>query len=568
MKYTSPQNTVGSSLTKLFEEILKAESSQDVDFLHKTFQAFHSDSDTEPSFKDYNDLERACLFRYYGYYLSSYGKAKNISSLQERGKNLLTKAINLFSELNETEKSLEAQVILGICYFYEGSISEGEAVFSSISECFEGNHLHPIYLRTQLNTILLLHWKGEFQKALEILEEIEVPMEFCSDARVLIMYHNQAGLIYRGINQLDLAIYHYNKCIEIAQQENNQIVIGKIYNNLAFLCKNSGKYDSAHYHIEKAVTIFRELNHFGWLPHVLDTKAIIYLEERNFSSALETINEVIPIFRKGDDFAGLCDALWNKTRSYLGLNKKLEAVTEFAELYKIAQTHIGEYAAQKYSKLFADSFYAKQHGSLEAEVKRFKEAEISSALRQYKYNFDEAAKLLGIADGNVLKQMILKEFSHFAEELGINRSLKQPEIRQIQSSKESGIPKKINRIELQNVKFVVPNQTGFSSNETQLFYLSAEIVPEAFGLNEDIIVLASEKEKPKIKDFVAAIGKDAGEYIFGQFLHDENLHISYILFEDEPFPTDEIEVIGKCLGYAAFSETDKDTITFNAFPSL
>lgn len=567
MKYTTSRKIESTVLHTLFEQILRAEVSQDVDFLHRIFQNIWENPDEDPSFEEYEGLERALLFRYYGYYLSSYGKAKNLSSYQERGKNLLTKSIELFSVLNETEQALEAQIILGLCYFYESSFSESEAIFDNISNHFEGNHLHPVYLRTQLNMVLVLHWKGEFQKALEILEEIEVPMEFCEDARVLTMYHNQAGLIYRGINQFDRAIYHYNKCIEIAQQENNTMLVGKIYNNMAFLYKNLENFDIAHLYIDKAVQSFRNLNHLGWLPHTLDTKAVICLEERKFDSALLIIDEAISMFRKGEDFAGLCDALWNKIRSLLGLNRKIDAIAEFAMLYQLAQMRIGEYAAIKYSKLFSEAIYTKQNLPLNAELQKFKEAEISDALRRNKYKFEDTAKSLGLSSSEQLNRIVSEEFPHLLEDFAIKQSFKQLELRHSESEKDTSAPKKVNKIELTSVSILPPSgDSALSLEQTKTFYLSFEIM-EIFGIKEDAIVLTNKNSQPAAGKFVISRKQDSKDYIFGQFLHDTNFDISYVLSDDEPFPTDEIEIVGELIGYAPFTETDKPQIKFSVFPT-
>lgn len=573
MKYTLSQKLDETTLTRFFEKVWNAEVSSDVEALYSLFQEIWENIDEDPNFEEYNTVEKAQLLRYYGYFLSHFGQAKNIPFYQERGKNLLTKSIDLFSSLNLFEKATEAEIVLGLCYFYEGAIEESETVYRHVSSLFEGNHLHPLYLRTRLNSILVLQWKGEYQKALEIIEEIEVPMEFCNDVRLLISYHTQAGVIYRGINQYDRAVYHYNKCIEISQQENNWLVVGKVHNNLAFLYKNIRNFDLANFHVEQAISIFRGLNHIGLLPHTLDTKAIIHLEEGKLAAALEIINEAVSAFQKGEDYAGLVDSLWNKSKVLLNLSRKEEAIETFTQLCQIAQMRIGEYAVKRYSKLFAEIIYIKQNGSLEKEVSRFKKSEIVNALRRSKYNFNQAAEILGISDSDHFVKMLNKEFPSIYEELGISHTLMKPELKKIQKEKsakrEEENPRQINKIELQDVNISFFEKNDYlSSSEIKTFYLSSEKMFGFFNIAEDVILAAVKPDESLIDKFVIAKRLDGDEYIFSRISHDKSLDIFYLLNGDEPFPLEEITIIGQVVGYCLFTDVDNENLVFKPLPVI
>lgn len=571
MKYTTPQKSDKTTLARIFENAWNAEISSDVETLYSIFQTVWENIDEDPNFEEYEDLERAQLFRYYGYFLSHYGKAKNISSYQERGKNLLTKAIDLFSHLNLAEKATEAEIILGLCYFYEGAIEESEAIFNHISDLFKTNQLHPLYLRTQLNSTLILQWKGEYQKALKIIEEIEIPMEFCKDARLLTIYYTQAGLIYRGIHQYDLAVDYYNKSIEVSQQENNWLVVGKNHNNLAFLYKILGKFDLAHFHVEQAISIAQEFKYAGWLPHFLDTKAIICLEERDFQNALETIEESVSLFQKGEDYAGLTDALWNKVKTLLYLNRKEQAIEYFAELCRIAQIRIGNFALKRYSRLFAEVIHVKQSNSLETEVNRFKKAEIVNALRLSNHNFNEAAKILGFANLTSFTKMLNKEFPLLHRELEIPHILTTPEIKKSSekaaTEKEQHNPKKINKLELLDINILfLEKNISFSLSKIETFYLSSEIMSALFAIPEDVILATSLSDQLVAGSFVIAKRPDDKQYIFNQVLHDKSLNIFYLLNNDEPFPLEEATIIGQAVGYCSFTEVDNETLLFRPLP--
>lgn len=572
MKYTLSQKLDKQTLARFFKDAWNAEVSSNVQANYELFQNIWKNIDEDPTFEEYDDLDRAQLFRFYGFFLSHYGQARSLPFYQERGKNLLTKAIDLFNSLNLPESAAEAEVGLGLCYFYEGAISESEAVYEHIISNFSENQLHPVCLRAKINSTLVLQWKVDYQKALQIFEEIEIPMEFCSDPRLLICYHNQAGLIYRGCNQFDRAIYHYNRCIEVSQQDNNWLVVSKNHNNLAFLNKILGNFDLAHYHVERAIEIAQKIQNLGFLPNFIDTKALILFEQGKFEAALETINQAISIFRQGDDYANLIDALWNKSKSLLSLNRKDEAVETFAELSQIAQVRIGEFAVKRYSKLFAEIIHVKQGGSLEKEVQRFKKFEVVSALRRSNYNFLETAKSLSLADSEQLISILDKEFPEVYEELGIRQPSTKPEINFSPKAKrtksESHNPKQINKIELHEVNFQLPAFTDKSSqSKITAFYVSGEIMEELFAVDEDAVLAVAPAQNLAAGDVVLAKTQDK-EYILNIVRHDKSLDIFYLLDNDEPFPLEEITLIGQTVGYCLFTEIDKADLFFEPLPAF
>jgi len=66
-----------------------------------------------------------------------------------------------------------------------------------------------------------MHWKAEFQEALNIIHEIEVPMEFCPDKRLGLYVHNPGRNDFQRHATICTAISHYNHAIKIAQEINN-----------------------------------------------------------------------------------------------------------------------------------------------------------------------------------------------------------------------------------------------------------------------------------------------------------------------------------------------------------
>jgi tetratricopeptide (TPR) repeat protein len=422
----------------------------------------------------------------------------------------------------------------------------------------------------------VLHWKGEFQKAVKIIKEIEIPVEFCNQARISYAFHSQAGMIFRGIKQYDTAIYHYNKAIEIGEQLDNWSSVASNHNNLAFLYNKIRNFELAHYHIEVSLQIFQKLNQNGWIAQVLDTKSLIYFAENKFELSLQTIDAAIDQLQVGDDFASLVDAMWTKVRCLLALNQKEDAILLFARLTQTAQINIGEVAVIKYTKLFTDIIYIKQDDLLENKVAHFKKTEIVNALRQTDYNFEESAIELGYSTTNKLIKVLNTEFPELYQELGIQPRAKQPKVKNIKKSvnefdekNNSPAPKLINQLMLRNVKFefdaTLNTQT---TGNIKTFYCSPEKMTEVFNISFDAVLAVKPLSQTKDNQFVLIKKFNNNDYQIVRLTHDKNFDVSILLDKDIPLSFDEVEIIGTVIGFCSFDDADNDTLYLTQLPKF
>lgn len=555
MKYTM---TVLDSvvISEIVNSVSNAEACRDIEGAIKSFKPIWADIDQEPDFSQYSPLQQAELYRLSGYFLSYCGKARNLPSYQERGKNLLTKAVFLFSDLNQIEKASETEVILALCYFYEGAILESELILEETSQRFEKDQLSEVYLKSRINQLLVMFARRKYQEAILIIDEIKPLIDFCRDKRLCSVFHEKAGLIYRGTNQISKAVSHYSEAIRFAEETNNLLFISSIKNNLSFLYTKIGELDLAHYYANEAIKIAKEDNQTGWLPHYFDTKAAIYFDEGNFNAALETINEAIGIFQKGDDAGGLTEALWNKCKFLLYLNRKEEAIKLFAELAPIANERMGEFAVDNISKEFADLIHVKKGGSLIEETQRFRRVEIISAIRKMKYELPSAAEMLKISLDDLTK-IIDQEFPELYEEINIERFTA---INSNLTNQEQIVRRKISQL------YISIPLTNLSEN-VSTFYLSEELMQEIFGISQDVVLAFEKIDEISANEFILVQNKLNGVHSFGKVQFDEIIDLYFLTDQEEPFAftLDEVELIGKAVAYLPFSEIDNEKIEFKKF---
>ena len=412
-----------SAVLKLIEDAKNAELCRDIPSCQRILSAVWENLENDPIIDGLEIAVQAEIFRLCGFFLSFYGRSRGLKDYQERGRNFLTKSIEIFDCENLPDSSAEAKVMLALCYWYEGAISESELILSETEVEYAHNQLHPVYFQVCVTRLLTHYWKGEYPQALEIIERLLIPIELCKDVRLKTLFHNQAGITYQLLKQSDKAIFHLHEAIKNAHRSRNLRYAAGSLNNLGNVCKDIGDFTKAHRYVDRAFRAYTELQETGWAANVLDTKAQIYLAENKISTALAKINEALTILHQGEDFAGLVESLFTKCRILLKLGKNTESLLLLAELVELAKARIGEFAARKYADEFAQQIYLLKNVSYPEEVNSFK----TNLLRKHLTNGDlqitKAAETLGVSHQN-LSNILNNQFPELYDELGIYRRVR------------------------------------------------------------------------------------------------------------------------------------------------
>lgn len=554
MKY-SLQNSLLVDYSTIVETIRRTEQTRNFDDAILAFKEIWDDFDVEPDFSAFSLNQQAELFRLSGSFLSNYGRARNLANYQERGKNHLTKAVELYGSFGEFEKVADAHNALALCYFFEGAILEAEAILEQTAADFLNNNLNLVYLQNRGNLLITKIAQKKYDEVYRIIQEIIVPMEFCEDKRTCSVFHEKVGLLFKNTGKYEQSIYHYNKAIEFAEEADNHLhqVVNK--NNLANLYLVRGDFDMAHLVESEAIEIAKTHNLRGLLPHFLDTKAMIYFDEGYAELALETIEQSISLFQKGDDAHGLTAAIWNKCKFLLQTDRKEEAIKLFAELVPIASNRMGEFAVNNFAKEFSNLIHVKQNISLDEEIRHFKRIEIVSAIRNASYNLILAANALKINHSDLVS-ILDQEFPELYEELNIEYFAKfnntKDEINYL-------VPRKISKLNLQNSNFFFENEIA---NNISTFYISSEKMSEVFDFAQDVVIAIIPSKEVIADEYILVHNQDKDIYSFGKVNYDSILDLYFLIDKDEPMPLslDEVDLIGKATAYFPFTEIDNERI--------
>jgi tetratricopeptide (TPR) repeat protein len=561
-------------INALLEEARNAELCRDLESSQRIFQAFWQDIETDPNVADFDISVQAELLRLCGFFLSWYGRSHSKLNYQLRGKDFLTNAIEIFEDLGYSDKTAEARVMLALCYWYEGEIDECESILKFTEEQFKSNQLHPVYLQIRLNRLMTVHWKNDFQKAMQMIEEMKVPMELCEDWRLKTMYHNQAGLFYCLLKKYDKAVFNHSEAIRFARRIKSSRFIATTLNNLAFLYMQMGDFKSAHQHVEKAISLFENLNDTGWIPHALDTKALLLNKENRFEEALETIESAISYFEKGEDYAGWVEALWTKTQTLLRLDRKPEALILFSELSNLAAHKIGECAVRKYADQFAELIYVTKNLPLSDEVKGYKKQIVTQSLRRNGGSVTEAANELKTSH-QALSEILHKQFPELREDFGLNKRTKrntksgnaksESKLKKKTKKKPSAQVQKIIPIDLSHLEMQFKNNVELKdSDEIFTFVAPAQMLAQ-FGIGDDAILCVVKDDFYPGKPFVICERGGDSNYECGIAALDEMTGYFYLISGDaepKPFLPNEIFSVGRIVGFCPLKNVSDQKIAF------
>lgn len=546
-------------LLEIIEEARDAELCRNIDESRRIFQPIWENCDEDPDFSHFPIELRAELLRLAGFFLTFSGKCQNRGEYHLRGKDLLTTAIDLFDSIDSPDKSAEAKVMLALAYWYSGEVDECEVILEGVQNEFAGNEFHPVYLQIRVNHLMTLHWKEKYTEAVEIIKHLVIPMEFCHDARLITMFHNQAGIIYRSMGQPDKALFHINEAIRKATSVNNLRFVGLNLNNLAMIYKTLGRFDAAHKCIDEATSLFQRLNDTGWIPHTLDTKALIYLDEDLPEKSLETIDKALALFEQGTDHARLIESLWTKCRCLFRLGRMDEGVTLYAHLREIAAVQIGEVATTKYAKAFSDEIYCRHGLSYTAEVAAFKKSVVSNALKASNNNPAEAWKLLGLKSHQTLSEILNNQFPEIYKELGIPKRSRRSDSKSKRPTSIVLPDRDISRIT--NLKAECSFAFDFLFEQFHTFYLSERMM-NRFGVEGAAIVAVAPFSEPQPGMLVVYSAE--GEFYVGSIQYEAVFgRLFYINHHDFPTPLNEMRLIGTPVGYCLLSDSNNDRIEFS-----
>ena len=411
---------LGAEVDQLISAARRAEACRDIDLLGEILSPVLPDVESDPVVPDVGAAQRGEILRLCGFFLGYYGNAASKANYQERGKDLLSRAIDLFESEGLEEEAGEARLNLAWRYLQQGAHAEAAAIVEYTKERFGKRRSSPIFLRLKLFESVAASAAGEFDRAAKIISALAPAIDKCDDSGICGQYHIEAGYVNTELGNYPAALEHYNHAETYARLLENERFLAIILGNIAFVLLKQRHYGRSLKRIEAAIELNRKNGRKGFLAHNFDTKAQILLAEGEAGRALLAIDQSLELFRTGEDTAGLCEAQFNKIRILLKLQEIEEALMLFAELVQTARTNITETSARKFADRFSDLVFYPESRGYKEEVSEFKKYLLKESLTSSGNVMKDAAESLDISQA-MLSDILRRQFPEIFDELNIKK---------------------------------------------------------------------------------------------------------------------------------------------------
>lgn len=270
--------------------------------------------------------------------LSSWlGSAKQID-VQEKAKNLITEALEIFYALKNQLKVVDAQYELGLCYWRTGALDEARIILHKAMQKATDEQRGKILVRQTLVEIS----SGRYREALQMLDKARTSFESYPHA-LKGRWHGQRALtlvLLAGaeskVDYYDRAIVEYTAASIHLEEAGHHRLCANALNNLAFVLFKTGHYKEAHDHLNQARTIFERFNDAGNIAQVDETRAKVLLAEERYTEAESVIKEVVKALEKGGEQEALTEALTTKATIEARLENK-KSIETFKRAIRVGE---------------------------------------------------------------------------------------------------------------------------------------------------------------------------------------------------------------------------------------
>ena len=266
----------------------------------------------------------------------------NQSQRQESAKDLITRSIELFTELSESERIAEAQSDLALCYWREGALDEARVTLTEARRKITDNN-NDLKAVVLIRSGVIEEKDGRLIEALRWYDESQPLVARSTDNSLKGSFHLGRGTIFTSLGTADqIEECHDSALIEFAaasihfEQAGHMRQCARVENNLGFLYQSIGRFPEAHEHINRASNIFMSLGDEAHVAQVNDTRARALLAEGSHREAERYARAAVKTLDRGDECSLLVEALTTHAVTLARLGNYSTARSELNRAIEVA----------------------------------------------------------------------------------------------------------------------------------------------------------------------------------------------------------------------------------------
>ena len=276
---------------------------------------FWPDRNGPAKLDDLDESTKAAVLLRAGALAGWLGGADQTTGSQETAKSLITKSMEIFEGLGQSEEAADARGELALCYWREGSYDEARIYLAeALSRLGDQD--------SELKAVLLIRAgivevdTQRFDKAIRFYNEANPLVEGSQDHALKGGFHIAYGLVFRRLatpenreDYMDRALIEYAAASFHFEEAGNERALARVENNLGYLFFTIGRYQDAHSHLDRARHLFLKLKDVGTAAQVDDTRARTLLAQGHVVEAERLVRSAVRVLERGDQQAVLAEVL-------------------------------------------------------------------------------------------------------------------------------------------------------------------------------------------------------------------------------------------------------------------
>jgi tetratricopeptide (TPR) repeat protein len=326
-----------------YSKARELEESGDYEGARRALSPFWSQIGTRPLVDGLALHDRAEIILRAGVLSGWIGSAQQIPGAQQIAKDLIGESIGLFETEGDSERAVNAQIDLAICYWREGALDEARVMLQDVRERAKGNL--QIMARALLNSCVVEVSASMYREAYQYLKEAAPLYEQVENHIARGRYHMQRALVLRHLgategrpDDIDQALIDYAVASYHYEQAGNVRYQAGVENNVGYLLFTLGRFPEAQQHLERARRLYLTMKDIGRVAQVNEAFARLYLAQGQYVAAERAASGAIFTLERGDEHSLLAEALITHATALARLGQDARSRQSFARAATISET--------------------------------------------------------------------------------------------------------------------------------------------------------------------------------------------------------------------------------------
>ena len=335
----------------LIEDLVKLERRGQYEEALAELEDIWSDKTMAPKVEEFEPRVAGELLLRCGSLIGFVGHNRQIPKAQEKSKNLLTEARQIFLDIYDPEKIAECETYLALAYWRSGETEESQ---TWVEEALSHNLAKDSFARLYsiINKSLIILSRKKYEEGLEFCKSCEDDIYENGDDLLKGCFSTNFAIMLKNLGYLPEAIKKYELAKTFHERSGHRLYLGTTQNNLACFYKAEENFDDAHRAIDNAIQIFSNIKDRTREGFALDTKAQIYLAGGKLEKALETIDTAIEVQLNSENSAYRAETYLTKAKILVALDDISAGTLALLEGVQIAKANISEEAAENLAREF------------------------------------------------------------------------------------------------------------------------------------------------------------------------------------------------------------------------